>query len=171
MGQKVARNEDGVFEIQDVGAATKAPSDLQVGFFEDDAPTEGGKRIYSTFVLLGGYKVYINELSRADFKEWRQRENALQGEYKAVNKLIGLPNIAEHAEEIEKRSDNVLSTQIALQDWVIEQAVVDWDVPSAAGGKKPYTPESRLALRPSHRAELAEKITQKSMLGKVQKDF
>lgn len=135
------------------------PSDEALSFFEDD---EGGK-LYSFVIVLDGQKVRARELDKSELTEY----NRLEGEVATAIQAVGSQNEAEAIKALE----SVPLLQAAAHDYVIERAVSGWELKRPDKSAVPCTPQTKKKLRPSKKAELVDRIVQRSQVGRELSSF
>jgi hypothetical protein len=170
-----------------IGGGAKAG--IVTSMFEDDAPIEG-KKLCSGFVLLDEQKVFVNDLTREQYKHLKRTATEIQVEAEAIqkdkNRLVDRANeplededdreavdaeLTKVAEALKKRDEALEKKEAGLADWLIDTSVVGWELKDTQGNRRPFSEEALKQLRPTPRATLAQLLLQRSKTGRREADL
>lgn len=151
--------ELGIIEVQDE-TQPQSPKGETFSLFEDDE----GDSLYSGTVLLDGQKVRVRELSAAEMTIYSKGERELAQLMQSMDKIKA-------ETEAEVRADEIKECQRALWNQVLRWAVSGWELKRPDGSPVECTPENKAKLRASKKAELCDKIIQRSSMGRDLTNF
>lgn len=141
------------------GVVAVVPESESLSFFDDDE----GDNLYSFTVILDGQKIRARELTKRELTEYNRLEMNVAEAIQAV--------ASKDQAEAERAVESVPALQAAAHDYVVDKAVSGWELKRPNGTAVPCTAEAKKKLRASKKAELVDRIVQRSQIGRELQSF
>lgn len=127
------------------------------------------KEGYTSTILIDGHKVFIREMTKAEFAAYVKRSRAIAAKMTAFQAASAAGEFDE--ETASEHTIAISDEQAEHYADIVADHVKGWELPKTDGAKLPCTPETKVKLPLSLKCEMSMKILQKSRMGQDESGF